>query len=251
MTTTTRARPRQAQPAERAVSVGVTSDLGSCRRAARRAFRRATADAARAPDVQPEAPARRTTAPRRARCPGRGPARREGRAHLDVRARRATPARTGGPLRRARFCSCVTTGGVALDVSLPPNFQATITSAVSDRDPGERDEHDYAARSAALRWTGRARGAPRRRRPPARRDDVARVVLVDVELAVEAEVLGVRPQEALDVRLRREHSNCSSSSARMYFARIFVASSTCGVVESLAHPRLTQAVADLEHAAGL
>ena len=45
-------------------------------------------------------------------------------------------------------------------------------------------------------------------------------------------------------------SNCSSSSARMYFARIFVASSTWRVVEPLAHARFTEAVADLEHSAG-
>ena len=54
-----------------------------------------------------------------------------------------------------------------------------------------------------LRRCGRAadrRAATRRRLPP----HEARVVLVDVELAVEAEVLGVRAQEALDVGLRRQ-----------------------------------------------
>ena len=55
-------------------------------------------------------------------------------------------------------------------------------------------------RSNASPWPrGRAAGANGRLLLP---DDEAGVVLVDVELAVEPEVLGVRAEEALDVGLR-------------------------------------------------
>ena len=80
-------------------------------------------------------------------------------------------------------------------------------------------------------------------------DDEAGVVLVDVELAVEAEELGVGPQEALDVRSApAASSNCSSSSARRYFDADLRRQLGLREVDPLAEPRLAEAVADLEHA---
>ena len=46
-------------------------------------------------------------------------------------------------------------------------------------------------------------------------------------------------------------SNCSSSSARRYFARIFVALLELGEVEPLPRARLAEAVSDLEHGPGI
>src|SRR5581483_5853612 len=68
-------------------------------------------------------------------------------------------------------------------------------------DEDGREGDDDAALEAPLR-DGRA-GYERRRVFVVMRD--ARVVLVDVQLAVEAEVLRVRPQEALRVRIAGEH----------------------------------------------
>ena len=67
-----------------------------------------------------------------------------------------------------------------------------------DRDGGEDAEHDERLEAPAPAL-GRAS-----RQPLGLRGDEARVVLVHVELAVEAEVVGVGAQEAADVRLGRE-----------------------------------------------
>ena len=58
-------------------------------------------------------------------------------------------------------------------------------------------------------------------------DDEAGVVLVDVQLPVEPEELGVGAEEALDVRLRRKRRELLVLQRLMYFERIFVPSSTC------------------------
>ncbi len=79
----------------------------------------------------------------------------------------------------------------------------------------------------------------------------AGVVLVDVELAVEAEPLRVRPQEALDVRVARqrvellllESAKVPRSNLRLRLE--------LRELEALADARVAQAVADLEHAGGL
>ena len=71
-----------------------------------------------------------------------------------------------------------------------------------DHDRGEHEQDDDASPSA-----GCALLRPRRRRASralAVVGDEARVELVDVELAVEAEVVGIRAEEALDVGLGRE-----------------------------------------------
>src|SRR3954471_18649011 len=59
-------------------------------------------------------------------------------------------------------------------------------------DPGERDDDEVGLDSAGARLPGRALGSERLLVPRE-----AGVELVDVELAVEPEVLRVRPQEAL------------------------------------------------------
>ena len=85
----------------------------------------------------------------------------------------------------------------------PDDFQALITTTVTHGDRGEREQDDVRLQTPlALLTAGRA---PLRARLPVLAGDEARVVLVDVELAVEAEVVGVGAQEALDVGLRREH----------------------------------------------
>src|SRR5207244_11298462 len=71
-----------------------------------------------------------------------------------------------------------------------------------DCDPGEGEEDDAGLDPAVLTPPG-ARPARLERRLLLA-DEEAGVVLVDVELAVEAEVLRVRPQEALDVRRARQ-----------------------------------------------
>jgi len=81
-------------------------------------------------------------------------------------------------------------------------------------------------------------------------DRVARVVLVDIELPVEPEVVRVRPQEALDVRLGRKRVEV------LLLQRLQVAGPDLGrqldvrELQLLAVARLAQAVADVEHGRG-
>src|SRR5437764_1048562 len=109
-----------------------------------------------------------------------------------------------------------------------------------------RDCRQYDARVDPPMGRARARAAgPRDDLVVA--DDVARVVLVDVELPVQAEVLGVRAQEALDVRLGREGVELlvlqSAQVPRADLRRLL----ELGKVELLAQARLAEAVPDLEH----
>src|SRR5262249_16040139 len=79
--------------------------------------------------------------------------------------------------------------------------------------------------------------------------DKARVELVDVELAVETEVLGIGAQEALDIGRRRE----LVEALVLERAEVLDADlgSQLGLVEVglPAHPGFAQAVPDLEHGA--
>ena len=77
-------------------------------------------------------------------------------------------------------------------------------------------------------------------------DDEAGVVLVDVELAVEAEVFGIRAEEALDVRLGREHIEVLLFQGAEVLASNLRSLFDLGKVEALAQTRLTEAVTDLE-----
>ena len=97
------------------------------------------------------------------------------------------------------------------------------------RDADHRERDQDCARHEPRRAGHRAPAALAQRRGLlSGADDVARVVLVDVELPLEAEVVGVGAQEPLDVRLPGSCSKFSSSSARRYLPRIFVACSISG-----------------------
>ena len=152
------------------------------------------------------------------------------------------------PFGATRLLDCVTTGGVEVDESLPPNFHATITSAVSTAIPSSA-EQDHAAFERSLLLDPRL--PPLARRLLEAVGDEPRVVLVDVELAVEAQVLGVGPEEALDVRARREQLEMLVLERLDVLRADLRRELDLGVVEPLAHPRLAQAVADLEHPAGI
>jgi hypothetical protein len=78
-------------------------------------------------------------------------------------------------------------------------------------------------------------------------DDVARVVLVDVQLPVEPEELRIRAEEALDVRLRREDLELLVLDRADVLGADLRCELDLRILESLAHARLAQAVADLEH----
>src|SRR5581483_5211548 len=116
-----------------------------------------------------------------------------------------------------------------------------------DGDRRERDEHDARLHApvAALR-TGR--------RPADTRlvvvgpADEARVELVDVQLAVQAEVLGVRAQETLDVGLRREELELLVLERAEVLAADLRRELRLREVEAPALASLPEAVADLEHA---
>jgi hypothetical protein len=78
-------------------------------------------------------------------------------------------------------------------------------------------------------------------------DAEAGVVLVDVELAVEPEVLGVRPEKALDVRRRGQEVELLVLQGAKVLRPDLRALLELVEVESLAHARLFQAATDLEH----
>src|SRR3977135_3279013 len=75
----------------------------------------------------------------------------------------------------------------------------------------------------------------------------ARVVLVDVELPVEAEKLGIGAQEALDVRLRGQDAELLVLERTEVLGADLRRELDLRVLEGLANARLAQAVPDLEH----
>src|SRR5262249_22776795 len=81
--------------------------------------------------------------------------------------------------------------------------------------------------------------------------DVARVVLVDVELPVEAEEVGVRAHKALDVRARREGLELLLLEGADVLRADLRRELDLRIVEPLAHASLAQAVSDLEHQVGI
>src|SRR4051794_32389199 len=92
---------------------------------------------------------------------------------------------------------------------------------------------------------------------PARADrllldrDVARVVLVDVQLPVEAQVLGVRPEEPFDVRLLRQQMKLLVLECLQVFAADLRRRLDLREIEVLAQARFLQARPDLEHSPSL
>ena len=77
--------------------------------------------------------------------------------------------------------------------------------------------------------------------------DEAGVVLVDVELAVEPEVLGIRAEEALDVRLRGQDVELLVLEGAQILPSNLRSLFELGKVEALAQTRLAEAVTDFEH----
>src|SRR6476646_5017610 len=77
--------------------------------------------------------------------------------------------------------------------------------------------------------------------------DEAGVVLVDVELAVETEVLRVRAEEALDVRLRGQDVELLVLERTEVLPANLRPLLDLGKVEALAQARLAEAVTNFEH----
>jgi hypothetical protein len=96
----------------------------------------------------------------------------------------------------------------------------------------------------------RRRDATRRQRPRllVAAGDVARVVLVDVELAVEPEEVRVGAEEALDVGVRRQQLEALVLERAEVLAPDLRPLLEGREVHALADPGLAETAADLEHA---
>ena len=122
-------------------------------------------------------------------------------------------------------------------------------------DHERRDEPDRRQREqddVRLAPLGAAR--PRGRHAPGRAnrrvllaDDEARVVLVDVELAVEPEILRVGAEEALDVGVRGEQLEALVLQRPQVLAPDLGAVLRVGELDVAAQTGLAEAVSDLEH----
>ncbi len=115
-------------------------------------------------------------------------------------------------------------------------------------DRHERDDDDVRF-DAPVRplATASLRSAPGAERSLLLGGDVARVVLVDVELPVEAQVLRVGAQEALDVGLRGQDLELLVLERAQVLAPDLGRRLGLDEVDLAAQARLAQAVADLEH----
>jgi hypothetical protein len=78
--------------------------------------------------------------------------------------------------------------------------------------------------------------------------DVARVVLVDVELPVEAEEVGIGAEEALDVGLRGKHVEALLLEPTEVLAPDLGRELRLGELDPLPQTRVLQTRTDLEHA---
>ena len=114
-----------------------------------------------------------------------------------------------------------------------------------DRDADER-RHEHAALDAPA--AARLSRAPHADRLHLLGNDVARVELVDVQLPVEPEVVGVRAQESLDVRLAREDVELLVLERLQVLAADLRRRLDLREVEALAESCFPEAGTDLEHA---
>ena len=128
----------------------------------------------------------------------------------------------------------------------PPEAPRDEHERRHERDAGEREEDDVGLDPPVLRPPGVRPARPERGFLFA--DEEARVVLVHVELAVEAEVLRVRAEKALDVGRSRELLELLLLERAQVLATDLCRLLELRELEPLAQARFAQAVADLEHA---
>ena len=159
-------------------------------------------------------------------------------------------ARTSSPPARAGTVSQACSSG-SVCVAAAPEAPRGDHERSDDGDPDQREPDDVRlelATPASLPRRGRGAGVVRR--PPLEHlvaGAVADVVLVHVQLAVEAEVVRIGAEEALDVgrpgqlveRLVLERAQVLRADLRALLE--------LGEVELFAHARLAKAVTDLEH----
>ena len=174
-------------------------------------------------------------------------ARRAAAADRDVRGAADGRDLEVGMVDGAGLCATFGVGRAGAFVSLSDDFQALITTIVITTMIASTSSTTLVSRRR-LRRCGRARtsGAAAARGRPG---DEAGVELVDVQLAVEAEVVGVGAQEALDVGLRRQQLEALLLERAEVLAADLRRLLGLGELDPAAHARLAEAVADLEHGA--
>ena len=138
--------------------------------------------------------------------------------------------------------------GVAAGDVPPLDFQAEMTTTVTTAIAPSATSTTFVS-IRRLRLLRPRRRAARARLVLVVAADEARVVLVDVELAVEPEVLGVGAQESLDVGLRRQQLELLLLEGAQVLPADLRGELGLGEVDAPAQARLTEAVADLEHGA--
>ena len=157
--------------------------------------------------------------------------------------------------RRATGAACFFAGGGVSAFSRERHVRRRLGAEApgddhersGDSDDPEHDEHRTGGhRALAPSPTGAPAAWRERRLLLDFSAHVAGVELVHVELPVEAEILGVGAQEALDVRLRREHFELLLLERAQVLAADLRGLLDLRKVECLAQSRLTEAVTDLE-----
>ncbi len=154
----------------------------------------------------------------------------------------AVTSRSGAGRPRRRVCGRGRGGACLVAAALP----RAITTIREHDDQSPSATSTIAVSERRLWRCGRAVRAPDARIVLVPGDE-PRVELVDVQLAVEAQVLGVRAQEALDVRLRRQQLELLVLERPQVLAADLRVQLRLGEVDATTETRLAQAVADLEH----
>ena len=243
-------RARAAQEVARMILCDVTRNVVPCGRSTRFPFSRTRRSAARR--VRAAGSARRTTSAgpaRVCRCTAASRPRTSSRTsiqELPALARttsRAVPFALGASAR-------------ALTGRKPGNLRALRAAEIPrgdherghDRDRDQR--HDGHPRLAGPPLSSRWRHPPRAQRRIVLADGEARVVLVDERLAVEAERLRVRAQEAAHVRRRRQDVELLVLERAEVLRTDLRPLLQLGEVEVLTEAGLAEAGADVEHEGG-